>query len=196
MIVRIFVISICVVIHWGNLYGQSKVPGSSFAHTLYLGITSSPIPALNMDKVANLVEDEFTYSVFVATAINKHFAVGLEAKKIYYNIHSYKPNVNIQRQQFFQVGTFLQYGIMFRNILRASIESGLYYGDYCSCGKSFNYRSSGLFSMSLAFSIEWRIYKGLHLETGLMLQKIVNPPESLTDGFNTPLVGLTYHIKS
>ena len=179
-----------------NLQGQQTSKASYFGKVLYIGASVSPLYNVGgRNPRLEPVDDEFSYIVNVAVDVAKHWAVGLEGRKIYYNVQIRNNKVYLSKEQFYQVGGFVQYFIRPVPFNRSFIELGLSRSDYCACGAGYSYRRSGSIYASLAVSTEWRIYRHLYLELGITFQRLLNPPENEIGEVNTPIWGLTYHFQ-
>ena len=141
----------------------------------------------------NLGEDhlyqETTWNINVATDMTGSLRLGLSGMQIF----TQSPDSGDGK--YFLVGSFGQYNFTPRaaNRNRLYFETGLFYGNYCTCGAYDPYLKDGLTYLDLGAGYSPRIWKNLYLDLGFnvynMLKKL---PGKYS--FTQYVVGLEYRI--
>ena len=135
-------------------------------------------------------EVEYTLRLAVAFDVNELFSFGLKTNRIFYL------GIPGEWQRMWLAGPFGRIGISLFDRSRLYFESGLYLGNYCTCGNGpsgSNYRDDGLIYYSFGGGIEYRIWGPLFADIGFMTHNIANRPRPHF-GYNAYFIGLMMRV--
>ncbi len=134
---------------------------------------------------------ELEYSLRTAVGLNlgERWTAGLKVQQVFFR------GLSQEYQHAALAGPFGRYGWVVANRGRLYLESGLYYGNYCTCAgfTGFASKESGLVYLSFGGGLELRVWKGIFLEAGYTTHDILNHPRPKY-GYNTYLLGLVFRL--
>ena len=129
---------------------------------------------------------EWTWSFNASTRLYKGLFAGIN----YMNIYSY--GTDVERDRFHIVGLFTQYDFL-KNKERLFIETGLYLGNYCTCGRFDPYKQSYLYYWSLGEGWELPIHRYFNLELAFINHLILTDVERKYN-FTQYIVGVNFKL--
>ena len=162
------------------LYGQKKEKADTthFSPELRVGTSFTYIW-----DVEDHYLREYTWATNVAISPVRRVYVGLNLMNVWAETRTNKNG------KYFVGGVFGQYHL--GRLDRATIygETGVYLGNYCTCGEGDAYRQNGLVYVPIGGGLNAKLYKNLWLDVGLLSYNIMNKVEGKYS-FTQYIIGL------
>ncbi|MEM9987139.1 MAG: hypothetical protein AAF804_18755 [Bacteroidota bacterium] len=134
--------------------------------------------------------EEFTLRLAVAFDVKELLSFGLKTHGIFYL------GIPGEWQRMWLAGPFGRIGVSPFDRSRLYVESGLYLGNYCTCGNGpsgSNYRDDGLLYYSFGGGFEYRVSEAVFADIGIMAHNIANRPRPHF-GYNVYFIGVLMRV--
>jgi len=132
--------------------------------------------------------NENTFSINVATDINRRFRIGIDYKKIYTGGELSGKN------NYFLLGVFQQYKFLSRKKSFGFVELGFYKGNYCTCGDDVPYKVNNISYINWGGGYTKNLYKNLNLDLAFTTAQVVSKIPGRY-GFTQYIIGLDYQFE-
>jgi outer membrane receptor protein involved in Fe transport len=135
------------------------------------------------------LELEYFLRLGMGWDLSPHWSVGGKYQQVFYRGNSR------EFDRMWLGGPYVRRYIAPDDRFRLYGEGGVMLGNYCTCGNTngANYRSPGIWYLSLGGGFEWRVWRGLHLDVGFYVQNLLNRPRPKYSP-NVYLLGLLYRF--
>jgi len=128
---------------------------------------------------------EYTWNLNAAYQLRKRWRIGLSGLSIV----TKSPMSGHNR--YWLAGVFSQFQPLKK--VRIWLESGLFTGNYCTCGAYDTYRRNGRVYLDLGFSGEIKLFRRLDLDLGFNGYQMLNRDKTKY-GYTQYIIGLNYRI--
>lgn len=159
------VLFIALLLSFGiQSYGQIPQDSATFSPVVRLGTSLTYI----WDRDPHYLR-EYTWALNMGVMPTKRINIGVNVMNIWSETRT-EP-----RGRHLMAGVFGQYHFGLRTD-KATIflETGGYWGNYCTCGPGDPYRKDGLFLIPAGGGLNARLTKDLWLDAGFMVYNIIN----------------------
>jgi hypothetical protein len=135
----------------------------------------------------NGIHHEYTLNLNASLALSPRWSAGASVLRIWTR-RDLSP-----KNQYVMAGLFGQYNITIDPKVRLYPETGIYRGNYCTCGDVDPYRSSNIWYWSMGGGASFALRQNLHFEVGFVNYQILS---RITDKYNYTqyIIGLEYHL--
>lgn len=130
---------------------------------------------------------EYTWSLNLAYPLSKRWAVGLDNKLIW------TESTFSARKNYRITGAQAQFNLTPSTPNRLFLYSGLYQGNYCTCGEGEPYRKDNLMYWGLGFGWNVRLSNNIYLDLGFENFEMVSR-EPGKYNYTQYIIGLDFHL--
>jgi hypothetical protein len=186
------------VISMANHFGKSvkklfQKTDTFHSNDIIIGAAGTFLPFVNrtvpkeVTDSSNYFMHEGTWTLNIGYDLNKFFRAGLKSMTIFTK-SSYTG-----RRNFWRGGPYLQFDFLGKKRGRLFLESGVYYGNYCTCGDYEPYRKKGLTRLSVGAGGSIPLGKNFYVDLSILSFPILGEVErKLADGkYN---IGISYRF--
>lgn len=135
------------------------------------------------------LEKQYTLRIGMGIDFTPRWSIGMKANRIFYR------GISREWDRMWLAGPFVRWGIAPSKRVRGYIESGVYLGNYCSCGSdsALIFRDPGILYFSLGAGLEIGVWRNWFLDLGYLTHNIINRPRPKF-GYNVYFLGVIYRM--